>query len=94
MLFQESALFDSLTVAENVGHKLYEETDMPLDQYGVVSRRCFGSSGWRNTSTECRRTYQADSVGGSRLRVRWPHGPGCCSSMSRPPASIRLRPRR
>lgn len=29
MLFQESALFDSLTVAENVGYKLYEETDMP-----------------------------------------------------------------
>jgi phospholipid/cholesterol/gamma-HCH transport system ATP-binding protein len=32
MLFQESALFDSLTVAENVGYRLYEETDLPLDQ--------------------------------------------------------------
>jgi phospholipid/cholesterol/gamma-HCH transport system ATP-binding protein len=32
MLFQESALFDSLTVAENVGYKLFEETDMPVDQ--------------------------------------------------------------
>jgi phospholipid/cholesterol/gamma-HCH transport system ATP-binding protein len=32
MLFQESALFDSLTVAENVGYRLYEETDMPLPQ--------------------------------------------------------------
>jgi phospholipid/cholesterol/gamma-HCH transport system ATP-binding protein len=30
MLFQESALFDSLTVAENVGYRLYEETDMPI----------------------------------------------------------------
>ena len=30
MVFQEGALFDSLTVAENVGYKLYEETDMPL----------------------------------------------------------------
>src|SRR6185436_77626 len=29
MLFQESALFDSLTVADNVGYRLYEETDMP-----------------------------------------------------------------
>ena len=28
MVFQEGALFDSLTVAENVGYKLYEETDM------------------------------------------------------------------
>ena len=32
MLFQESALFDSLSVADNVGYKLYEETDMPADQ--------------------------------------------------------------
>ena len=32
MIFQEGALFDSLTVRENVGYKLYEETDMPLDQ--------------------------------------------------------------
>lgn len=32
MLFQESALFDSLTVAENVGYRLYEETDVPLDE--------------------------------------------------------------
>jgi phospholipid/cholesterol/gamma-HCH transport system ATP-binding protein len=32
MMFQESALFDSLTVAENVGYRLYEETDMPVAQ--------------------------------------------------------------
>jgi phospholipid/cholesterol/gamma-HCH transport system ATP-binding protein len=31
MLFQENALFDSLTVAENVGYRLYEETAMPRD---------------------------------------------------------------
>lgn len=31
MLFQESALFDSLTVSENVGYRLTEETDMPAD---------------------------------------------------------------
>lgn len=30
MIFQEGALFDSLTVRENVGYKYYEETDMPL----------------------------------------------------------------
>jgi phospholipid/cholesterol/gamma-HCH transport system ATP-binding protein len=30
MVFQEGALFDSLTVAENVGYKLYEETDLPI----------------------------------------------------------------
>ena len=32
MVFQEGALFDSLTVAENVGYKLYEETEMPLEE--------------------------------------------------------------
>jgi phospholipid/cholesterol/gamma-HCH transport system ATP-binding protein len=32
MVFQELAIFDSLTVAENVGYRLYEETDLPLDQ--------------------------------------------------------------
>lgn len=32
MLFQETALFDSLTVNENVGYRLYEETDMPTDE--------------------------------------------------------------
>ncbi len=32
MIFQEGALFDSLTVRENVGYKLYEETDLPLEQ--------------------------------------------------------------
>ena len=34
MLFQENALFDSLTVAENVGYRLYEETGMALDEVG------------------------------------------------------------
>lgn len=32
MIFQEGALFDSLTVRENVGYKLYEETDTPIEQ--------------------------------------------------------------
>ena len=36
MVFQEGALFDSLTVRENVGYKLYEESDRPLEE---VDRR-------------------------------------------------------
>jgi phospholipid/cholesterol/gamma-HCH transport system ATP-binding protein len=36
MIFQEGALFDSLTVRENVGYKLYEETDMSIED---VNRR-------------------------------------------------------
>jgi phospholipid/cholesterol/gamma-HCH transport system ATP-binding protein len=36
MVFQEGALFDSLTVRENVGYRLYEETKMPL---GEINQR-------------------------------------------------------
>jgi phospholipid/cholesterol/gamma-HCH transport system ATP-binding protein len=32
MVFQENALFDSLNVGENVGYRLYEESDMSLDE--------------------------------------------------------------
>jgi phospholipid/cholesterol/gamma-HCH transport system ATP-binding protein len=32
MVFQEGALFDSISVGENVGFKLYEETDIALDE--------------------------------------------------------------
>ena len=32
MIFQEGALFDSLTVRENVGYKLYEESAMPIEE--------------------------------------------------------------
>lgn len=32
MVFQEGALFDSFTVGENVGYKLYEETTLPLSE--------------------------------------------------------------
>jgi phospholipid/cholesterol/gamma-HCH transport system ATP-binding protein len=32
MVFQEGALFDSLTVRENVGYRLFEETRQPIEQ--------------------------------------------------------------
>lgn len=65
MVFQEGALFDSLTVAENVGYKLYEETDMPLEE---VRRRVEEVLGF------VRLTEQIDKMpselsGGQRRRV-------------------------
>ena len=72
MVFQEGALFDSLTVRENVGYKLYEETDMPLERGRPrASRRCSGSSAWPSTSTRCRRSCPAASAAASRSRARW-----------------------
>jgi phospholipid/cholesterol/gamma-HCH transport system ATP-binding protein len=43
MIFQEGALFDSLSVRENVGYKLYEESDMPLED---AHRRVEEVLGW------------------------------------------------
>src|SRR5262245_16495312 len=48
MLFQESALFDSLTVAENVGYRLYEETGMPMDQVRARIEEVLGFIGLRD----------------------------------------------
>jgi phospholipid/cholesterol/gamma-HCH transport system ATP-binding protein len=65
MLFQESALFDSLTVAENVGYRLYEETDMPADQ---VRRRIEEVLGFIGLAEYIDRMPAALS-GGQRRRV-------------------------
>jgi phospholipid/cholesterol/gamma-HCH transport system ATP-binding protein len=45
MVFQEGALFDSLTVRENVGYRLYEETAMPLDEIDHRVREVLGFIG-------------------------------------------------
>src|SRR4026207_2032638 len=43
MIFQEGALFDSLPARENFGYKLFEESDMPMDQ---ANRRVEEVLGW------------------------------------------------
>jgi phospholipid/cholesterol/gamma-HCH transport system ATP-binding protein len=45
MLFQENALFDSLTVGENVGYRLREESDMPEDQVSARVEEVLGFIG-------------------------------------------------
>jgi phospholipid/cholesterol/gamma-HCH transport system ATP-binding protein len=44
-VFQEGALFDSLTVSENVGYKLYEELRWPEDRVDVRVREVLGFIG-------------------------------------------------
>jgi phospholipid/cholesterol/gamma-HCH transport system ATP-binding protein len=65
MIFQEGALFDSLTVRENVGYKLYEETDMPLEQ---VDRRVEEVLGFIDLSEHIDR-MPSELSGGQRRRV-------------------------
>ena len=65
MLFQESALFDSLSVAENVGYRLYEETDMPEEH---VRRRIEEVLGFIGLNEYIDR-MPSELSGGQRRRV-------------------------
>ena len=65
MIFQEGALFDSLTVRENVGYKLYEETDTPLDE---VDRRVEEVLGFIGLSEHIDK-MPSELSGGQRRRV-------------------------
>lgn len=65
MVFQEGALFDSLSVAENVGYKLYEQPDVPLDE---VRRRVEEILGFMGLSQFIDRS-PSELSGGQRRRV-------------------------
>ena len=65
MLFQESALFDSLTVAENVGYRLIEEMGMPLDEARRQVEEVLGFIGL----AEYLDRYPSELSGGQRRRV-------------------------
>ncbi|HVZ24218.1 MAG TPA: ATP-binding cassette domain-containing protein [Vicinamibacterales bacterium] len=65
MVFQEGALFDSLTVGENVGFKLYEETDQPVDQVRTRVEEVLGFVGLREYIDRS----PSELSGGQRRRV-------------------------
>jgi phospholipid/cholesterol/gamma-HCH transport system ATP-binding protein len=65
MIFQEGALFDSLTVRENVGYKLYEESDMPLDEVDRRVREVLGFIGLEEYIEQ----MPSELSGGQRRRV-------------------------
>ena len=65
MIFQEGALFDSLTVRENVGYKLYEESDMPIEQ---AHQRVEEVLGWVGLDDYIDR-MPSELSGGQRRRV-------------------------
>jgi phospholipid/cholesterol/gamma-HCH transport system ATP-binding protein len=65
MLFQEGALFDSLTVADNVGYRLAEETDMPPDDVRHRVEEVLGFIGLADYIDQ----MPSDLSGGQRRRV-------------------------
>ncbi len=65
MLFQESALFDSLTVEENVGYRLSEEAHLPADQVGARVAEVLGFIGLGEYTDR----LPSELSGGQRRRV-------------------------
>ena len=90
MVFQEGALFDSLTVRENVGYRLYEETRLPLDEVDARVEEVLGYVGLEDYVER----MPSELSGGQRRRVAIARAmaakPGTiCSTTSRRPGSIR-----
>jgi phospholipid/cholesterol/gamma-HCH transport system ATP-binding protein len=69
MVFQEGALFDSLTVRENVGYRLYEETDLPLDQIDQRVAEVLGFIGLGEFIDRMPRSSPAGSVAAWQSRA-------------------------
>jgi phospholipid/cholesterol/gamma-HCH transport system ATP-binding protein len=65
MVFQEGALFDSFSVGENVGYKLYEETRQPLQQVRERVEEVLGFVGLGEHIDK----MPSDLSGGQRRRV-------------------------
>jgi phospholipid/cholesterol/gamma-HCH transport system ATP-binding protein len=65
MVFQEGALFDSLTVRENVGYKLYEELHWPIEKADARVKEVLGFIGL----TEFIDRMPSELSGGQRRRV-------------------------
>src|SRR6185295_8375312 len=65
LIFQEGALFDSLNVRENVGYKLYEETDQPIAEIDERVREVLGFIGL----VEQMDKMPSELSGGQRRRV-------------------------
>ncbi|MGE0594157.1 MAG: ABC transporter ATP-binding protein [Vicinamibacterales bacterium] len=65
MLFQETALFDSLTVAENVGYRLYEEMHVPIDEADARVAEVLGFVGL----ADLQERMPSELSGGQRRRV-------------------------
>ncbi len=65
MVFQEGALFDSLTVRENVGYKLFEELQWPIDRANARVEEVLGFVGLHQFIDR----MPSELSGGQRRRV-------------------------
>ena len=89
MVFQENALFDSLTVAENVGFRLVEDSDLTEEQVDARVDEVLGFVGL----SEFADRHAVGAVGRAAAPRRHCAGDGvrsraCCCSTIRSPGSI------
>ena len=97
MVFQYAALFDSMNVVENIAFPLLERYHLPKRRDdGARARSAASGSIWRTSaasSRSSRPSCRAGSASASAWRGRSSTGRRSCSTTSRPPGSIRWRPR-
>lgn len=65
MVFQSAALFDSLTVGENVGFKLYEHSSLPKHKIEKAVRKSLAAVGLQGSEDK----YPAQLSGGMKKRA-------------------------
>ena len=78
MVFQENALFDSLTVAENVGYRLFEEGEMREEQAlarAIAPRpELLPTGGFSSKATQQHCSHQAIGTSATICSRRCRHG--------------------
>ena len=90
-LFQQAALFDSMTVAQNVAFPLRQHTPQARDeirQIVLVAAGRGGAAGER-AAARSRPSCPAACGSASAWPGPWPWSPKSCSTTSRPPAWTR-----
>ena len=89
-LFQQAALFDSMTIAQNVAFPLRQHTDKSREEIQRITVARLAEVG---LPEDIVRKKPAELSGGMRKRVglarAWPSSPKSCSTTSPRPASIR-----
>jgi phospholipid/cholesterol/gamma-HCH transport system ATP-binding protein len=70
-LFQQSALYDSMTIEENVAFPLRRHTTLSDAERGERVHQLLGASEWTAISTRCLRTFREGCKSGWDWRARW-----------------------
>jgi len=68
MVFQQAALFDSLTVEENVGFSLYQRSNLPRSRIQELVNTSWRWWGWLELANATQPSCRVECVSGSVLQ--------------------------